>query len=259
MRKIGVNIGVYPPDELKERVQIIKNAGFEAAFLSFNTIEETAERCRIVREAGLEVDNLHSPFDGINNMWLEGEEGDQMLARLMATVDCCALLGLKKTVVHLSSGFAAPQVNDLGTARYDRLVAYGKEKGVQIVFENLRKLANVAYAMERYPEAGFCWDSGHELCYTPGWEFMPLFGDRMTCIHLHDNLGILDADQHLLPFDGARDWERAACHIKASPYDGPIMLEIVYNPNFYGKLTLEQYYARAYAAGVKLRELIENA
>ncbi len=256
MRKLGVNIDALAPEELKEHVQIIKNVGFEAVFLSFDTVEATVERCKLVREAGLEVDNLHAPFNGINHMWLEGEEGEQMLARLMATVDCCAILGLKKTVVHLSSGFDSPQVNDIGTARYDRLVAYGKEKGVQIVFENLRKLANVAFAMERYPEAGFCWDSGHELCYTPGWEFMPLFGKRMTCIHLHDNLGILTADQHLLPFDGKRDWEKTARYIKESPYDGPIMLEIAYNPAFYGKLTVEEYYARAYAAAKKLQGLV---
>lgn len=261
MRKLGVSIGGTTAEDIKRKLHYAKKAGFEVIFPGCETLEIGRLRCSLALEAGLELDNIHAPFDGINNMWLSGEAGDTMLARLMTAVDCCAEFGIKKTVVHISSGWDAPQLNDIGFARYDRLVAYAGEKGVKVAFENLRKPGNLGALLERYeknPQVGFCWDCGHELCYTPGWEFMPLYGQRAICVHLHDNIGILAGDGHMLPFDGKRDWEKTARYLKESSYDGPIMLEIGYDTRYYDKLTEEQYYERAYAAAVKIRELMEK-
>lgn len=259
MREIGICIGNCG-DQQEEVTALIKKAGFNACFTDFSHDEAIAHRnCEIAQKAGLRVDSLHAPFDGINNMWLPGEAGDEILSRLMKTVDICAAHGVDKAVVHLSSGWNSPQINDLGAARYDKLVDHAIGKGVKIAFENLRKLANVAFAMERYSnndQVGMCWDSGHELCYTPNWEFLPLYGDRLCCVHLHDNLGLRDGDQHMLPFDGARDWLRAADLLKSTGYQGPIMLETGHDQRFYSALSYEQFLERAYNSAVKIRQLM---
>ncbi len=261
MRKLGISLMGPDAETFRKNTRCAKAAGFETTFPGFSTYESCAQKCEILLEEGMEIDNTHSPFDGINNMWLPGEEGDTMLARQKQNIDCCAAFNIPKTVVHISSGWDAPQVNDLGLSRYDELVDYAIAKGVRVAFENLRKPGNLALLLERYekvPEVGFCWDSGHELCYTPAWEYMPLYGDRTICIHLHDNIGILAGDEHMLPFDGKRDWEKTARYIKNSAYDGPIMLENWYRSEFYGKLTTEEFFARAYDAAFRIRDLIEQ-
>lgn len=261
MRELGMCIGSYKTEEEQQRIcNLIKQAGFDACFTAYERDDAAARRdCAVAQKAGLRIDSIHAPFDGINNMWLEGEAGDEILGRLMKTIDVCADFGIDKAVVHLSSGWDSPQVCDLGTARYDQLVDHAVKKGVKIAFENLRKLANVAFAMERYAnndQVGFCWDSGHELCYTKQVEFLPIFGERLCCVHLHDNLGILSGDQHMLPFDGKRDWQRAANLLKSAGYQGPIMLENGHDQRFYSDLSYEQFLERAYNAAAKIRTLM---
>jgi len=261
MRELGMCIGSYENEEKQREItSLIKQAGFNACFTGYERDDAAARMaCEVAQKMGLRIDSIHAPFDGINHMWLPGEEGDEILSRLIKSIDVCADYGINQAVVHLSSGWNSPQVNDLGTARYDQLVNHAIKKGVKVAFENLRKLANVAYAMERYSnnsEVGFCWDSGHELCYTKQVEFLPIFGDRLCCVHLHDNLGILSGDQHMLPFDGKRDWQRAAALLKSTGYQGPIMLENGHDPRFYSDLSYEQFLERAYNSAVKIRQLM---
>ena len=59
-----------------------------------------------------------------------------------------------------------------------------------------------------------------------GVEFMTLFGDRISALHLHDNTAVYDQDLHLLPYDGAIDMDRAAELLGKSPYGGAVMLEV---------------------------------
>lgn len=259
MRKLGISIGGETVEGVQRIIDLAKNAGFTACFSGGNTKDIMRQNSELVCKSGLEVDNLHAPFNGINAMWEDNEAGADIYARLKDDIDVCAEFGIKKTVFHISSGWTPPKMNDLGFARYDFLVDYAAGKGVSIAFENLRMPGNLSALMERYEHAenvGFCWDAGHELCYTPRWEYMPLFGHRAICIHLHDNIAVRTGDLHMLPFDGKRDWNHAAQLIKNSAYTGPIMLEAGHDPRFYADLTAEEYYARAYAAAAKIRDLM---
>lgn len=262
MRKLGISIHGANAEEVQQNIALVKAAGFEAAFTGANTKDIMVQNTKLVLASGLELDNLHAPFNGINAMWEESAAAEDIFSRLMDNVDVCGEFGIKKTVVHISSGWNAPQLNDIGFARYDKLVDHAAKKGVSIAFENLRKPGNLGALLERYEQAenvGFCWDAGHELCYTPRWEYMPMYGHRTICVHLHDNIAVRAGDLHMLPFDGKRDWERAAQHLKNSAYTGPIMLEVFHDLRFYKDLTTEQYYTRAYDAAVKIRKLIEEA
>ncbi len=267
MRKIGISFIPAQGESVENYSSLIRNAGFEAVFISYNKPQETRDMCRYVLNGGFELDNLHAPFDHINDIWLEGEAGETMLNRLIDCLKCCKEYGVPKAVVHLSSKENAPCINDLGHARFDRLVDQAVKLNVQIAFENQRKLANLAFVMELYkdvPQVGFCWDTGHEYCFTSGLEFMPLFGNRLICVHLQDNHAVYNGDQHLIPFDGKVDFEKAARYIKNSPYRGPIMLEIFRRPESetaykgYEGMSSEEYYQRAAAAARRIRDLVET-
>ena len=243
MKRIGIIFDTCEEIDDCTRVSLMQKHGFEATFLMSND-PLMEERVALLREAGIAIDNCHAPFDGINNMWLDTDAGDEMLARLISGVQNCARHKIPLIVVHLSSGDEPPRVGGTGLARFDRLIARAEELGVAVAFENQRKLGNLALAMEYYPKAGFCYDTGHEACFTPGREYMPLFGDRMIALHLHDNSAKYNADDHVLPYDGKADLERSARQIAASPYQGTIMSESM-KGSFYRAITPEEYYTRA--------------
>ena len=242
-----------------EQIRLMQANGFEATFMgSESTLLEGL--LPAFRNAGITVENCHAPFNKINDIWFEGEAGDAMLGRLIDGVRVCAKHEIPALVVHLSSGEQAPRINDIGCERFDRLMDEARRLGVAIAYENQRKLANLAMVLEQYPEAGFCWDTGHEACFTPGREYMPLFGNRMVALHLQDNNGVYNRDEHLLPYDGAIDMTLAASRIAKSSYGGTVMLEVIRrNSNAYDNLTPEEYYRRAADAARRFADAIEAA
>ena len=243
MQKIGIVFDTCPAITDKERVAFMKKHGFDATFLMAND-PLIAERCALLRENGIACENVHAPFDGINAMWYGDDAGDAMEARLTHSIEACARYEIPAVIIHLSSGDHPPRVCDVGLARFDRLLALAKARGVTVAFENQRKLGNLALAMEYYPEAGFCFDTGHESCFTPGRQYMPLFGDRTVALHLHDNCGAYNADDHILPYDGKVDLERCARQLAASPFRGAVMSES-FKTAFYDALSPAEYYERA--------------
>ena len=61
-----------------------------------------------------------------------------------------------------------------------------------------------------------------------------LYGDRLFCTHINDNLGISDFggriywtdDLHLLPFDGIIDWKGVASRLNRVGYDDILTFEL---------------------------------
>lgn len=243
MQRIGIIFDTCLEVDDRARISLMQKHGFESTFFMSND-PMIGERCALLRASNIAIDNCHAPFDGINNMWLPTDAGDKMLSRLTDSLEACARYEIPALIVHLSSGDNPPRVCDTGLSRFDTLMARAEALGVTVSFENQRKLGNLALAMEYYPSAGFCFDTGHEACFTPGREYMPLFGTRMIALHLHDNSAVYNADDHILPYDGRVDLERAARQIAASPYHGTIMSE-AFKTDFYKDLSPEEYFARA--------------
>ncbi len=262
MRIIGICLhaihGLSDEDFIKKAVSL----GFGSTFTGARaTNSEQAALAALLAKHGMIYENLHAPYRGINDIWLPGEAGDAMLRSMMDCVDRCEAADVHIMVTHLSSGMTPPSITDLGRDRFARLVDYAAAHRVKIAFENQRKLANLAWAMETFPSdvAGFCWDCGHESCFTPGREFMPLFGDRLLCTHIHDNSGEWNADHHLLPFDGAINYDRFAEHIRQSGYQGSLTLEIMagHHP-MYADYSIDQYLEKAAAAIRRLRTMADG-
>ena len=263
MRKIGINMHAARGYTDEAYVKTIKELGFEAVFTGVPSMEKAQQYAELFAANGISWDTMHSPFHHINDMWLDNEHGENMHKELLHAVDMCAAMNVPITVIHLSSGFTPPDLTPLGHKRYDAIVEHAGKKGVILAFENLRKLGNFAYFMERYENekhVAFCWDTGHEACYTPDFEFMPLFGKKLVCTHIHDNDGGRGHDQHWLPFDGCVNFDRVAEHFRNSPFEGTLMLEVGCGdpPNIYTELTGEAYLQKAAAAIKRLRDMVES-
>ena len=257
MNKIGICWNAYSRLSCEEQIRLIKKNGFDATFL--DTYDSRwNEAMPLLRANGIACESAHAPFGNINSIWMPGEEGDRMLEQLIQAAELCSRDEVPVLVVHLSSGENAPRIGDVGNARFDKFMEAADHLGVQIAFENLRKLGNLAYALEQYPQAGFCWDVGHETCLTKELiRFMPLFGNRLTALHLHDNHGGYDQDEHLLPYDGTIDMELTAKYLADCGYQKAITLEVLRGQcSFYANVDAETYYARAAAAARKIADRV---
>lgn len=262
MRKVGIIFECVNDIADKELAKLLSELGFSATFTSTMTKERHFEVANALAPCGIEYETIHAPFDGINNIWYDNEEGEKMLADLKDCVDKCVISGAPIIVVHLSSGVNAPKINDLGMGRFEDLIEYAQKNNVRVAFENQRKLANLSWALEYHmaeQNVGFCWDCGHEACFTPGREYMPIFGDRLICTHIHDNMGIYNQDDHMLPFDGNIDFEKFARHIRNSGFEGSLMLEVfkMWSP-IYANISSQDFIKKAYNVVDRLRNMIDG-
>lgn len=262
MRKLGINADLFEGRDALANIPLIRAAGFESTFVCYRDDALTGKVAEAAAKQGLCLETLHAPFGHINDLWLPGEGGEGMLRELTDCADACARYGIPVMVVHISSGIHAPHVNDLGHARFDRLVEHAGKVGVTIAFENQRKLANIAFLFELYADCahvGFCWDCGHEKCFAGGREYMPLFGGKTVALHVHDNCCRDGCDDHLLPFDGGIDYSRFAEHLRRNRFAGTLMLETMPEHNHrYDDLSHEAFFALAYERAARLRTLVDS-
>lgn len=259
MREIGINLHAAKGLTDEEYLREIAGLGFTRIFTGVRPVEKQAAIAEACTKYGITCETLHAPFGHINDIWLDNEGGPVMLDELLRTVDHCVIAGADIAVVHLSSGRKPPSITDLGCERFTRLVEYAAEKQVKIAFENQRMLGNIAWAFEAFPDerVGFCWDCGHEFCFTPGRRYMPLFGDRLICTHIHDNTGIFNEDSHFLPFDGSCDFRYVAEAIRTSGYNGSLMLEVGCNAPC-GQDDPLTFLSRATEAVKRLRTMVDG-
>ena len=241
MRAVGVNtlhdkFGI----SIEENLRLIKAAGFDCVFSSFTRSFPLKSAVSAAKKLNLEYETLHAPFtacgleENLNSMWRETGCGEQYLKLLLECVDACAQNGIEKCVIHNAVTENPPPVSEIGLERFSRLFSYAKKCGVRMAVENLESEEHLSRLMELTGDFhGFCWDCGHNLCYTPMTDIMSLYGKKLICTHVDDNKGVTRPgiihytdDLHLMPFDGALNWEWYAGKIKSCGYTGPLTLEL---------------------------------
>ncbi len=261
MRTLGINLEAIPEAGVGEFIKTAHEVGFGAIFTGLKDVQTAEHIADTLAKNGMSYDTVHAPFKQINALWGEGEETAYLLRELFDTVDQCARVGAPIAVVHLSTK-TAPLVSDAGYRNLCTLIDYAAARNITLAFENQRWLANLAFVFEYFEEAPnvrFCWDCGHEECFARGRRYMPLFGDRLCCLHIHDNNLVHNEDLHLLPFDGKLDFDRVAREIRESGFAGTLMLESKGRKSgHYDHLTLQQFLERAAAAARRLANMIDN-
>ncbi len=213
---------------------------------------------------GITCETLHAPFNKINDMYSENEEDAKaMMDRLKDTIDKCEKYSIPIVITHLSSGRPMPQITPLAEKRFTEIFDYAEKKGVKIALENLRYKENLIYFLDKYKNAGFCWDNGHQYCCYSDFQFMEHYSDRLIALHLHDNRCEHDTDDHLIPFDGKVDWEKCAKQLAKSNFNGTIMFELCRYPIIDGKTTYqdlsdEEYFIKAKERCLRFEKMIEE-
>ncbi|HTV58492.1 MAG TPA: sugar phosphate isomerase/epimerase family protein [Verrucomicrobiae bacterium] len=141
------------------------------------------------------------------------------------------LIPVRYLVQHIGTGrqSADPRKFDAAFNSLEHLSVFAKGLGVHIVLENTAdELGSPASLLQFIQETHLhdlklCFDSGHaqiEGGVASGFEIMR---DLSVLVHLHDNHG--EKDEHLLPWEGAIDWNAALEALAASPVSFPVVLE----------------------------------
>lgn len=269
MRKIGLCLHPDGTMEAADRhLYFMKQYGFDSTFTGCELLSEADQAAitELIAKYGIAYESIHAPFEHVNSIWYDSEEGQKRFDDLMTSVDRCAASNVPILVTHLGGGFTPAPPTDLGRGRITEYVEYAAKKNVNIAFENLRSLANIAWAFEEFknaPNVGFCWDCGHEYCFTRKIHFMPLFGDKLIFTHIHDNTCEYDRDRHLIPFDGSIPFDFIARQLRESGYQGTLMSEAfpkfkegIYNS--YQDCSSEEFIRRCADAMKKLRAMVDG-
>lgn len=264
--KTGINVDCFEITDADECVGRLVDNGFSSTFILAED-EKLVSVVSAARREGITIETLHAPFsdDGecyINDMWFSTDKSEKMLKRLISAAEKCSEYSVPYLVTHLSSGDNAPAVSDAGWDNFYKLIKRSKELGVTVAFENLRKLGNLACAAEYFPDTRFCFDVGHQNCYTKKIPMLSLLADRLVALHLHDNFQRQGEDLHRIPFDGNIDFAELISDLKKYGFRGTLMLE-VFKKNWkekesdspYFKMSCEQYVKRAKNAADKLKAL----
>ena len=264
-RRFGVVAGCLQGVGEVDALPLIREAGFDCFFTMWRGEEHLAELVKRGRELGMDCESIHALFPDVNSIWQADNANFDTLDRLTReTIAAAGKHGVPIVVLHLSSGWTPPCVCDLGLARVQAWVDCAKAHSVKLAFENLRALSHLAVLADLYrdePSAGFCFDFGHEHCFTKTIDWMTVFEDQVLCTHIHDNFsrGEKDAskiDLHLLPFDGTCDYARVMSRLDEYRYSGSLMLEIFNGSSpDYLKMSHPDFLATAYARLEKLAGL----
>lgn len=262
---------------MTDQIRLFKQVGFDGFFSDWTPGCDIGALRAVADEEGMFFQSIHAPFHKMAHMWYPSDETETAVSELIGCVRDCAKYRVPLMVVHAFIGFSDHEPTAIGVENYARVVREVERLGVKIAFENTEGEEYLAALMDAFkdsPAVGFCWDTGHQMCYNYATDMMSLYGSRLLGTHINDNLGCKDYrgeitwhdDLHLLPFDGIADWHSVAKKIRESGFDGPLTFElnIVSKPNRhendpYGRMALTDYLTQAFMRACRVAALVQQA
>ena len=244
---------------IKERYELIKEAGFDGVLLWWSDgfgrdtlgVKDYRNGPELAREAGLFVENIHTPVQNQEDLWLDNLDGEALTECYLQCIADCAEFEIPTMVVHLPGEDNSH--TPLGLERIRTITEKAERLNINVALENLRNLSNVAYVLDQIDSGriGFCYDCGHHYHYYPDHDLLARYGSRLMALHLHDDNG--SHGQHGLPFDGSIDWKTAMKKIEETAYTGPTAIEAM---NWdYENLSAKEFLYKAFEKGKRLEAL----
>jgi sugar phosphate isomerase/epimerase len=235
---------------MEDRFKKIKDAGFHATSLWWDEYNKQYHP-DMARKCGLEIDNIHTPFNNANDFWYDSINGDDYLKILITCINDCNDHQIPVAVIHITGMNNPPEITEIGKERLKKLIHNAEDKGVCLAFENLNYLQHVDYIFSTFDSdyVGFCYDSGHENFYHKNANCLLKYGHKLSAIHIDDNFG--DNDTHLLPFDGNVDWSKFKTEIKKARKLKYYSLEVDFNKRheksrIYNDINADEFLTLAY-------------
>lgn len=268
--KIGFSLQARYDRPITQVISLLQDAGFSAVSPVWALVAELSA----IADSGMTIQSLHAPPRGIPTLWQKDPVlSGGLLDTMLHCIDQCVRFQIPTLVVHGWQGlvYTFPR-EPLYFDNFDRIMDHARAKGVAIAFENLEGEEYLSALMHRYPDAGFCWDCGHDHCYPHKLDFLKEFGDRLIMTHLNDNLGPRDPaglpaapdDLHYLPLDGSLDWDHCISRLVSVRRQDTLNFEIkiaTRDPadDRYSHMPLEQFIREAGNRARKIAQQYDNS
>ena len=238
-----------------DQISLFGQLGFDAFFTGCEgdlvSYREQAEKC------GLVYQSVHAQNNMTQFLWEDSEDAREMTKGWMACVERCANAGVPIMTLHpfrFVDKLGIPKQH--GVENLLPVVELAAKRGVKLAIENCEGEDYLGVLLDAFDDCdhvGFCWDTGHELCFNRGLDMMARFGRRLIATHLNDNLGVRDPegrltpkdDLHYLPFDGVADWERVAARLHTVGYRDYLSAELKKSDR-YADMSTEEFVSAAH-------------
>lgn len=256
-----------------DQIRLFRETGFEGFFAGWTAGADMKALKKVADAEGMLFQSIHAPFTKMDAMWEADERTDSAVEELIACLRACAEAQVSIMVAHAFIGFDKHNPTALGVKNFGKVVREAEKLGVTVAFENTEGEEYLSALMEAFADSkvvGFCWDTGHEQCYNYGKDMTALYGNRLVCTHLNDNIGVRDFggkifwhdDLHLLPFDGVTDWQSVAQRLDSYGFDGPLTFELTtrskphrHENDVYARMDVREYISHAYIRACRVAAL----
>lgn len=257
-----------------EQIKLFKRAGFDAFFTEWYYDAPVTEWANTAKNEGMIYQSIHAPFGKSDDMWCDDKELAEIAEKeLLACLADCEKHEVPIMVMHAIIGMDNHNPTEIGVERYGKIVDAAEKAGIKIAFENTEGeeyLFTLFDAFKDRKNVGFCWDTGHEMCYNHSQNLLEKLGDKLIATHLNDNLGIKDFggeitwldDLHLLPFDGIANWQVIADRLDKCNYNDILTFELItkskpdrHENDIYKKMSTEEYLAEAFKRACRVANL----
>ena len=262
MIPLGIFAWFGTPVPFQERVKMIKDAGFDATSVWWEEDDDERRRLRhlaprLVRGAGLALDNIHVPYRGCSALWSHTLEVRRAAVnRHISWVRDCAEHTVPVMVMHVTGGTAASGANPHGIDSLRRILEVAEDLGVTVGLENTRGPERVGVLLDALdsPFLGLCYDVSHDwLWHDSPCELLRTWGRRLVAAHIGDTDGVLD--RHWVPGEGAIDFARPARTFDWETFRGTLMFEVVPRDKAENPA---RFLSRAYTAAQGVRRLFQG-
>ena len=270
--KLCLGIGNFDASA-EEQIAEFKKAGFDGFFIEWKRGMDMAKIRKTGDENDMYFQSVHAPFVNSKYLWGNYLQTEDSIQELIECVHVCSDVDVPIMVMHAFIGFESHSPNNIGLHNFEKIVKEAERYGVKIAFENTEGEEYLDALMEYFKgclNVGFCWDTGHELCYNKGRDMLKSYGSRLFCTHINDNLGVKDFngnitamdDLHLLPFDGIADWENIAKRLAQHNFQDCLTFELIkkskpgrHENDIYEKMSLSEYLAEAFKRACRIAAL----
>jgi sugar phosphate isomerase/epimerase len=214
--------------------------------LDYRNKAQVAELGHWFRDSDLKLNSLHSPMYN-DEIW--GRSGPhavvtitekvkskrlEMVDEIKRALEISEVIPFKYLIQHVGvSGeeFELAKV-DAACAALEELNLFARQRGVQILLENIPNELSTAERLLQFEELthlnlNFCFDTGHANMGGGIESTFHRMKDRIRSTHIHDNNG--KDDTHLPPAgggDGTVDWKATMALLRSRQDQYPLLLEL---------------------------------
>ena len=232
-----------------DSVRYIHQAGFKYVDYNFgsdyrnkrgafaeNWQEEMINLRKEAEALGVRFVQSHAPM---GQPIVRGENYEPFIEMNKRCIECCALLGIDRVVVHsgYEYGLTKEECFERNKEFYMHLLPLAQEKGVYVLTENFNKMykegvywidnavdlrALIDYVDHPYFHA--VWDAGHaNMQEMPQDEALRIVGEHVYALHIQDNMGT--SDTHHFPYLGTLSLDAVMNGLKDIGYNGYFTFE----------------------------------